>query len=682
MRPPPIPGDAPLLRATAAGAPISDLLCALSEDGRFLHVSADWERVVGHRPAELVGEHVRRFVHADDIHALEGTLGSVPTDGSEVWARARLRTAAGEWHVLAWRLARPEGTRSVYASVRDTTVDEAVDERLRLAGAVFENALEGIMVTDLAGIIVAVNPAFEEITGHRAEEAVGKRPRMLGSSGTDHLMFDRITRELSRDGRWSGEVWNKRRNGEIYPQWLNIGLARDTRGTATHYVAMFSDVTELRASEMRLEQLAHYDPLTGLANRTLLFSRLDQAVAHARRMGSRGAVLFLDLDRFKNINDSLGHPVGDELLVAISRRLQGRVRAGDTFARLGGDEFIVVVEGLRSPADAATLAMELAETLHDPFVSASGATLYVSASIGISLFPEHGTDAAGLIRNADAAMYRAKEAGRSTFHLYTPELTDAVNLRLDLDTRMRGALERSEFLLQYQAKFDLEGRVTGAEALVRWQPPDRGLVPPNQFIPLAEETGFIVPLGEWVLLEACRQARVWADAGTPIPVAVNLSNVQFRSKGLVRRVREILHQTGLDPELLEIEITESALMEPVHEALEQLDALRAIGVRLALDDFGTGYSSLAALKRLPLQVLKIDQSFVRGLPDDRSDTQIVRTIVLMAENLGLTATAEGVETPAQHRLLRELGCHSFQGYLLARPESSTALEARLQAERA
>lgn len=676
-RPP--PGEAAVAGAGRRGflSLTDELLCVLGPDLCIRDTSASWVAALGYAPAALAGLPLLEITHADDREALATALAALPADGARVELGSRVRTATGAWHRLGWRVARSPGAEEIFAVATDLTAAEALEERLRLAGAVFENALEGVMVTDADGVIVAVNPAYEEITGYRASEAVGKRPRMLGTSGTDRLMFDRIVRELLKEGRWSGEVWNRRRSGEIYPQWLNIGVARDAQGVTTHYVAMFSDVTELRASEMRLEQLAHYDPLTGLANRTLLFSRLDHAVAHARRTNTRGAVLFLDLDRFKTINDSLGHPVGDELLVAIARRLQSRVRAGDTFARLGGDEFILVVEGLRQTADAASLAMELADTLTEPFTIASGATLYVSVSIGISLFPEHGTDATGLIRNADAAMYQAKEEGRGTYFVYTPALTDAVNLRLDLDTRMRQALDRGEFLLQYQAKFDADGRVTGAEALVRWQPPDRPLVPPNQFIPLAEETGLIVPLGEWVLLQACRQARAWADAGHPIPVAVNLSNVQFRSKGLVRRVREILHDTGLDPAFLELEITESALMEPVHAAVEHLDALRAIGVRLALDDFGTGYSSLAALKRLPLHVLKIDQSFVRGLPDDPSDAQIVRTIVTMAEILGLSALAEGVETPAQLAHLRALGCRSFQGYLLARPESADALFARL-----
>ncbi len=552
-----------------------------------------------------------------------------------------------------------------------------LDERLRLAGAVFEHALEGIMVTDTSGKIVMVNPAFEEITGYSAEESVGKPPRILGTSGADRAVGERIVRELEAAGRWSGEIWNRRRNGEIYPQWLNIGAARDAAGAVTHHVALFSDVTELRASEMRLEQLAQYDTLTGLPNRALLFTRLEQALAYARHSKTLGAVLFMDLDRFKTINDSLGHPIGDELLVAIARRLQTHVRAGDTFARLGGDEFILVVEGLTAAGDAATLAMEVADTLSEPFTLAGGSTLYASASIGISVFPEHGNDAAGLVRNADAAMYQAKEEGRATFRYYTPALTAAVNLRLEMETRLRGALDRSEFLLHYQAKYDAAGKVTGVEALVRWQPHDRAMIPPNHFIPLAEDTGLIVPIGDWVLMAACKQARQWLDAGFPTPIAVNLSNVQFRSKNLVRRVREILAESGLPPRLLELEITESAIMEPVHEAVAHLEALRELGVRLALDDFGTGFSSLASLKKLPLHVLKIDQSFVRGLPDDKSDTQIVRTIITMAENLGLTSVAEGVETAAQLSLLRELGCRSFQGYLLARPETAAAFATRL-----
>jgi diguanylate cyclase (GGDEF)-like protein/PAS domain S-box-containing protein len=557
------------------------------------------------------------------------------------------------------------------------TDEQAKDRCASLGSAVFEHALEGFVVTDRNGVVVAVNPAFEKITGYPAAEVVGGRPRVLGTHGGGENEFARVLEEVNAKGSWQGEVWNRRRNGEVYPQWLNIGVTRDSAGEVAHHVTMFSDVSALRASEMRLERLAHYDPLTGLANRTMLFSRLDQAVAQAARHGTRGAVIFLDLDRFKTINDGLGHPIGDELLVAIARRVQSRVRAGDTFARLGGDEFIVVMEGARDSAAPAALARALAETLAEPFTVSTGATLYVSASIGITLFPDDGRDAAGLIRNADAAMYSAKEAGRSTFRFYDVSLTEAMHRRLELDTRMRGGLDRREFLLHYQATHDATGRVVGAEALVRWHPPGAPLVPPGQFIPLVEETGFIIPLGEWVLTTACTEARAWELAGRPVRVSVNVSNVQLRARDFVERVAASLAVTGLSPHLLELEITESAILDPGVGAREHLDGVRALGVSLALDDFGTGYSSLAALKRLPLHSLKIDQSFVRGLPDDESDLQIAKTIITMAQNLGLCCVAEGVETEAQYGLLRELGCEVFQGDLLARPEPAAALRTRL-----
>lgn len=654
-----------------------DLLCTTSPQGHFRSVSSSWERVLGWPREHLLDHELRDFLHPDDLPDALVTLRRLAFGGPAVEFEARFRAADGNYRRLRWTGRRASGDPFVHAIARDVTEEREDARRAALGEAVFQHALEGIVVTDSAGLVVAVNPAFEHITGYAASEVVGRRPRGLGEGGHPGEFFGDVLAALQADGRWQGEIWNRRRNGEVYPQWLNIGVARGPDGAPTHHVAMFSDVSALRASETRLERLAHFDPLTGLANRAQLFARLAQAIAQAQRTGTRGAVLFLDLDRFKNINDSLGHPVGDELLVAIARRLHLRVRAGDTFARLGGDEFIVVMESIRTQAAAAALATSLVQTLAEPFTVSNGSPLYISASIGISLFPDDGTDAAGLIRNADAAMYSAKEAGRSTSRFYDTSLTEAIQRRLELDSRMRGGLERQEFILHYQTKVDETGALTGVEALIRWKPTVGALVPPSQFIPLAEETGFIVPLGEWVLRTACAEARRWQLAGRPLRVSVNVSNVQFRAGDLVDRVESALHLSGLPPELLELEITESAIMEQGVAPREHLDRLRSMGVRLSLDDFGTGYSSLVTLKRLPLHVLKIDQGFVRGLPDDQNDLQIVRTILTMAQNLGLDCIAEGVETPEQFALLRELGCRAFQGYLFSRPEPAAGFRARL-----
>ncbi len=654
-----------------------DLLCTMTPQGRFRSVSASWERVVGWPREHLLEHELRDFLHPDDLPDALVTLRRLASAASTVQFEARFRVGDGEYRLLRWAGRRAPGAPVIHAIARDVTQEREDARRAALGAAVFDNALEGIVVTDSAGVVVAVNPAFEQITGFSSADVIGRRPRVLAAGGHPGEFFGDVLATLHAEGRWQGEVWNRRRNGEVYPQWLNIGVARGADGAPTHHVSMFSDVSALRASETRLERLAHFDPLTGLANRAQLFVRLGQAISQAQRTGTRGAVLFLDLDRFKNINDSLGHPVGDELLAAIARRLHLRVRAGDTFARLGGDEFIVVMESIRSQAAAASLASSLVETLAEPFTVSNGSTLYISSSIGISLFPDDGTDAAGLIRNADAAMYSAKEAGRSTFRFYDAALTEAIQRRLDMDSRMRGGLERQEFILHYQTKVDETGALTGVEALIRWQPRGGSLVPPSQFIPLAEETGFIVPLGEWVLRTACAEARRWQLAGRPLRLSVNVSNVQFRAGDLVDRIESALHASGLSPELLELEITESAIMEQGVAPREHLDRLRSLGVRLSLDDFGTGYSSLVTLKRLPLHVLKIDQGFVRGLPDDQNDLQIVRTIVTMAQNLGLECIAEGVETAEQFALLRELGCRAFQGYLFARPEPAASFRARL-----
>lgn len=654
-----------------------DLLCTFTPQGRLHRVSASWERSLGWPRDHLLGLELRDLVHPDDLPDFLVILARVTRGDAPADFEARFRHAEGGYRRLHWWASRKPGAAHIQAVARDVTDEREQAHQAALGDAIFRYAMEGIVVTDLAGLVVAVNPAFEAITRYTMADVVGRPPVGLAAGGSPREFSGEVLATLQAQGLWQGEVWHRRRTGEVYPQRLNIGAVHGADGQPTHHVAVFSDMSELRASETRLDRLANFDPLTGLANRAQLINRLNQAVAQADRTSSRGAVLFLDLDRFKNINDSLGHPVGDELLVAIARRLHLRIRAGDTFARLGGDEFVVVTEGIRNPAAAAALAHALVETLAEPFTVSTGATLYISASIGISLFPDDGTDAAGLIRNADAAMYSAKEAGRSTYRFYDPSLTEAIQRRLDMDSRMRIGLDRREFVLHYQAKVDAAGGLIGAEALIRWQPDGRGLVPPNQFIPLAEETGFIVPLGDWVLATACDEARRWQLEGRPLRVSVNVSNVQFRAGDLVDRVESVLVRSGLPPELLELEITESVIMEPGTAAGDHLDRLRKLGVRLSLDDFGTGYSSLVSLKRLPLHVLKIDQGFVRGLPEDQNDLQIVRTILTMAQNLGLDCIAEGVETSAQFDLLRELGCPAFQGYHFSRPEPAAEFSVRL-----
>jgi diguanylate cyclase (GGDEF)-like protein/PAS domain S-box-containing protein len=544
---------------------------------------------------------------------------------------------------------------------------------LRQSSAVFESTRDGVVITTLEPRIVAVNPAYSEITGYSADEVIGRNPSLLRSGRHDRAFYQAMWASLRKLGYWQGEVWNRRANGEVYPQWLTLSTVRDEAGEPSHFVGVFTDLTQLKRSEQQLEHLTHYDPLTDLPNRLLVQSRLEHAIEQARRHRSKVGVLFVDLDRFKNVNDSLGHPAGDELIQAVSARLRGGLRDEDTLARLGGDEFLVVIEDLESADEAASVASKLTQLVQAPFCVASGHEVIVSASIGISLYPDDGDSATGLIQHADAALYQAKARGRDSFCFYSSALTAAVSERMQMEMGLRRALERGELLIHYQPLVSLEGGRVGAEALLRWQLQGEALVRPDRFIPLAEETGLIVPIGAWVLREACRQARAWLDAGLDFGVvSVNLSVRQFHERDLPSLVADVLHETGLPAERLELEITESALMDDVEQAVQTLHTLRAIGVALAVDDFGTGYSSLAYLKRFPIGKLKVDQSFVRGIATDDSDRAIVTATIAMANSLGFATTAEGVETEAQLDILRALGCSAYQGYLFSRPVDAMA----------
>jgi diguanylate cyclase (GGDEF)-like protein/PAS domain S-box-containing protein len=551
-----------------------------------------------------------------------------------------------------------------------------VGATLRQAAAVLESTHDGVVVTDLRPAIVSVNKAYCEMTGYGEAELLGRNPGHLSSGRHDTDFYAAMWQDLTRLGHWQGEIWNRRKSGELYPQWVTISTVHDERGRPSHYVGVCTDITQIKLSEQRLEQLAHYDPLTGLPNRLLAHSRLRHALEQAERQGRMLALLYIDLDRFKTVNDSLGHPAGDELLAAFARRALSRLRESDTLARLGGDEFLLILEDISHPDDAALVAQALLETLAaQPIVLRSGQELYISASIGLSLYPEDGLDADELIQHADTAMYQSKAQGRHTFRFYTEALTHHAHERLGLELQMRRALQQDEFVLHYQPLVDMaRDRTLGVEALLRWQHPQHGLIGPARFIALAEETGLILPIGEWVLRSACRQARRWLDAGLGLVVAVNLSARQFLQRDLVQRVREVLVETGLPASHLELEITESVIMERPEAAIEMLYGLRSLGVQLSIDDFGTGYSSLAYLKRFPIHKLKIDRSFIDSLPVDRSDQAIVRATITMAHTLGIRTLAEGVETDDQLAVLRELRCDYSQGYLFSRalPEDELA----------
>ncbi|BAL22384.1 EAL domain-containing protein [Azoarcus sp. KH32C] len=542
-------------------------------------------------------------------------------------------------------------------------------DALRQAAAVFETTRDGVMITDLERRIVSVNRAWCEMTGYSADDALGKVPQLFKAGLQNAAFYRRMWAQIARSGYWQGEIWNRRRNGEQYPQWLSVSTVHDAEGTPTHYVGVMTDVSKLRRSEAELERLAHFDPLTDLPNRLLVESRLEHAIEQAARLGSGIGVLFVDLDRFKTVNDSLGHTIGDEVIKSIAHRLREGLRGDDTLARWGGDEFLVIIENTAKPDEAASLAQGLIDRMQQPFQLSDGQLIYVGASIGVSLYPQDARTAAALIQHADTALNQAKAQGRNTYRFFTDAMTLEAQHHLDLERRLRRALEQQAFVVHYQPQIDLaSGRLTGCEALLRWHDPQEGLIPPGNFIPFAEETGLIVPIGEWALETACAQARRWLDAGLPaLNLAVNLSARQLWQTNLPERIAEILARTGLPPGSLELELTESMIMGHEPEAVERLGQLRRLGLKLAIDDFGTGYSSLSYLKNLPIEVLKIDQSFVRGIPQDRKDMEIAAGIIALARKLNLRVLAEGVETAEQLAFLREQGCDSYQGYLFSRP---------------
>ena len=554
------------------------------------------------------------------------------------------------------------------SSLRGTTVREVADSKLRQAATVFDSTHEGVVITDPQGGITAVNPAFCTITGYAEVEVLGRNMRILQSGRQGPEFYREMWNSLLTVGCWRGELWNRRKNGEIYPEWVTLSAVRDDKGALINYVGVFSDIARLKQSEARLEHLAYHDPLTGLPNRLVLLSHLEKSIARAKRNQKCCAVLFLDLDRFKYVNDSLGHTAGDELLCLVSRRLSERIRNADTLARMGGDEFVMLLDGVTGPENAASVAQSIIDQFKLPFFLADGFEVSAAASIGISLFPHDGEDAHKLIQFADGALYQAKEGGRGTYRFYDVALTAAADARVEMETHLRHALERNEFVLHYQPLVSIaDARVTGAEALVRWQHPTKGLVPPGQFIHIAEETGLIVPLGHWVLRTACLQMQKWISEGTTLQsVAVNVSPRQFQQSDLCERIQSVLAETGLPPQRLELEITESTLLD--HAKVEsKLATLRALGIRISIDDFGTGYSSLAYLSRCSIDKLKIDRSFVSDISNSVTAMQIILAIIALAKSLKLEVLAEGVEDEGQLTLLRTLGCNTAQGFLFSRP---------------
>jgi diguanylate cyclase (GGDEF)-like protein/PAS domain S-box-containing protein len=566
---------------------------------------------------------------------------------------------------------------------RDITERKQAEQELRIAATAFE-VQESIIITDAHKVILRVNQSFTRLTGYSAEEAIGQTPALIKSGMQNDEFYRQMWEALNRDHSWQGEIWNRRKNGEVHPDWLTITAVTNAEGEVTHYVSSYADLSQYKKDEAAIHSLAFYDPLTSLPNRRLLLDRLQHAFAASNRHHNYGALLFIDLDNFKTLNDTRGHNIGDLLLVEVASRLHACVREADTVARLGGDEFVVLLEKLsedplQAAAETDAVCDQILAAFRQPY-SLKGYEYYGSASIGISLFRNQEATVNEILKRADTAMYQAKSAGRNTLRFYDPAMQAVLEARTELESDLRCALEGNQFSLYYQAQVDHTGLILGAEALIRWQHPQRGLVTPMEFIPLAEEMGLILPIGQWVLETACAQLKAWeADPLTRnLQLAVNVSARQFHQPDFVEQVRQTLRIYAFNPGLLKLELTESLVLDNIDDAIVKMQALREVGVCFSMDDFGTGYSSLSYLTQLPLDQLKIDQSFVRNIDVKHSDAVIVQTIIGMAHNLGMEVIAEGVETEDQRAFLEQHGCALCQGYLFGRPAPIEAFEASLR----
>ncbi|WP_245606915.1 sensor domain-containing protein [Simplicispira psychrophila] len=594
-------------------------------------------------------------------------------DGTYRWFMARGQCVLGA-----------QGQTERFSGVLTDMSDERdAQERQRLASTVVDNTTEGVLVTDAHSRILSANAAVTRLLGYTESELLGKTPNLFKSGRHDIAFYSAMWATMAVTGRWQGEIWNRRKNGEIFPEHMSLSAVRDETGTVTHYVCMFSDISEEKAQQKRLDALAQNDPLTGLSNRSWFIQQLDAAVQQATASGEMLAVLQLNLDRFKDVNDSYGHAAGDAVLKHIALQVHSALRPGDLLGRMAGDEMAVVVRHLRHPEGAAAVARQLLAAVAVPWCSPDGFEVVAGASVGICMFPTHAASAQALLQGAHAAVYGAKARGRGAWCFFHEEMTQAARERLELEARLRQAMAQGHLSLHYQPQVDIASdRIVGAEALLRWHDPQEGWISPVRFIPVAESSGIIGPLGEWVLETACRQGRLWLDAGlAPVTIAINVSPRQFHLTDLVDCVSGVLSATGFPANRLELEITESALAEQPEEALKVLRRMGDLGLRLAVDDFGTGYSSLAHLKRFPIDVLKIDQSFIREIPQSADDMAISAAIIAMGQSMGLEVLAEGVETPEQLAFLRARGCHSYQGYLRSRPLPAAEFAVLLQAQK-
>jgi diguanylate cyclase (GGDEF)-like protein/PAS domain S-box-containing protein len=661
----------------------------LSRDALIASINLTGATLLGEERAKLLHRRFARFVVPEDrdrwhLHF----LNALRCDGN-LSCELTLQRADGTLFdacLDCLRSSAGKTTDTLRIALSDLSARRRLaDDDRRIAAIAFDSQ-EGIIVTDPDGVIIRVNRAFTNLTGYGAEEAIGRSPSILSSGRQDKSFYQQMWHALKKDGYWQGQLWNRHKNGTLCAAWLTISAVSSTEGVTTHYVGAFSDITRHLEAEAEIHRLAYYDPLTHLPNRRLLHDRILQAMAISDRNSSYGAVLFIDLDNFKILNDTQGHDVGDQLLVQAAQRIQAHVREGDTVSRLGGDEFVVMLQSLSTEAgeaaeQAGLVGDKIRVALATPF-KLRGHDHQCSCSIGVAMFRNHDEPVDVLLKHADLAMYDAKSSGRNALHFFDPAMQTALDARSVLESELRTAVRCGQLQLFYQPQFDNAGRIFGAEALLRWEHPVRDLVLPDAFIPVAEETDLIVSVGHWVLQTVCRQLRVLADceATRCLTISVNVSARQFHQKGFVADLTRILAQTGADPTRLKLELTESVVIKDIDRTIACMEEIMAQGIALSLDDFGTGFSSLANLKRLPLKQIKIDRGFVRDLASNPNDAAIVKTIVTMGNILGLDVIAEGVETDEQLRLLAEYGCMAYQGYLFSHPLPIAGFEAFLASQ--
>ncbi|WP_301003573.1 EAL domain-containing protein [Arsukibacterium sp.] len=661
------------LSATLAAVP--DILFDVDFEGRFHHVHFRPESKLYLSPDLFIGKKAAEVLPNNVTAAMEKAITEAYSrrgcsDAHQYALTIEQDNEPSWFQVIAALKTDNNVIPHFILAVRDITAQKNTQATEQLNALAFHTR-EAIMITDAERRIIRVNPAFTDITGFNEAEVIGKKPSVLSSGLHDQAFYQHMMQMLAQYDVWSGEIYNRRKNGEVYPEHVVINALKNQDGQITHYIASFNDISKAKADQQRIHRLAFYDPLTHLPNRRLLLEKIKEAQTESQRSGDFSALLFIDLDHFKRLNDSFGHSYGDDLLYQLAERLQLSIRATDTLARPGGDEFILLArlltaDPVTAAMDAEVLGNKLLEEIRQPF-ALKGHQYHITASIGIALFNDNSKDIDELMSSADLAMYHSKENGRNQLYFFEQNMQHQLRQRQKLEQELKLALAEQQFSLHYQPKVNNNQQLVGYEALIRWHHPELGMVSPDHFIPLTESSGLIIPIGRWVLKTACQQIKCFMEQGTPLVIAVNVSQRQLVQKDFVKTVQQIISETGIQPTLLELEITESMLHDDLDATRSKLLALSEAGVTFSLDDFGTGYSSLSYLKNLPIGVLKIDQSFVREFLAQDTDYAIVRTILAMAEALNLTVVAEGVEQSEQFDALAEMGCDLFQGYLFGKP---------------